>query len=305
MRIPAGLALAAAAAALLAPGPAAEGGEGFLVRRPLHVVPASGETGAAGGIEAWLRVTNGHRVLQGFSVWFRGLSDAEGATLWMALEGETELEEVVAIPAADDGSGLYVLRSDSSWENPPELPLAVETVLKLEGARVEVRAPLGGAEDVPVLRGSIGDFRFGDVEGRGNPSVRSRKVALEEPPPPALHEDDGARGFLRSFRRKSRGGAEPAFSGFSVYASGLTEDELYEVWIQTDPSDPETVEYVGLEFTTTADGLGFFSFDTRSGDILPAELDADDVRDLSGRRLEVRRTGYADASLVGIFPRLR
>ena len=38
---------------------------------------------------------------------------------------------------------------------------------------------------------------------------------------------------------------------------------------------------------------------------IPAELDAEDVRDLGGRRIELRRSGFTDYSLAGILPRLR
>ncbi len=295
------LAFAVAAAALLAPGPSAEGGDGFLMRRPLLSLSA----GVSGGIEAWLRVTNGHRVVQGFSVWFRGVSGTgvfhmESAALWMASPGETDLEEVVTIPVSENGSGLYQIRLDSSFETNPEIPLGAETVLNLERGLVEVRITRTNLSETTILEGRVGPFRWDEVDGRGNRATRSRRTDLQ-----ATAEDEGARATLRSFRRRTRGDAEPAYQGFSIYATGLTEDETYEVWIQTDPDDPLSLEFLDMSFLSTADGLGFFSFDTREGDLLPDELGVEDVRDLYGLRLELRRSGFDDPSLVGFFPRLR
>ncbi|NUN53796.1 MAG: hypothetical protein HUU06_13570, partial [Planctomycetaceae bacterium] len=184
-RRPAALPAAAlAAAALLVLGGApADAGEGFLLRTPLRVVLGSGEAEAVGGVEARLRVTNARTTVQSFTVWFRGLSDAEGATLWMAKPGEFETEEVADFAVADNGSGIWTVKADSGWETSPDLPLGVEAVTALAGARVEVRLPGDDLEDAPVLSGKLGDFDYGDLPARpGAPGNVVRTFRLRLPP---------------------------------------------------------------------------------------------------------------------------
>lgn len=302
MRSSAAAAAAFAAVLLLAPGPAADAGDGFVARQPLRVVSAGGEPDAQGGFESTLRVTNGRRVLQSFTVWFRGLSLAEGATLWMARPGDAELESVASFAVAENGSGVWSVRIDSSLGTNPELPLGVETVLELVRAPIEVRVPGGGLDDVPVLRGRIGNYRFRDVRsGKGEGGTRSRRTPLRLPPEPVPVVDDGASGQVRVWRQRRRGDLADLHQGLTVFATGLTEDDVYEVWLE----DASGVLVEIGEMESTEDGLAFFSLDTRMDDDLPSEADVETVRDLSGRRLEIRRSGFDDPSLVALLRRIR
>ncbi len=293
---------AAALAALLFAAAPADAGRGFLARQPLHRVPGTGETDARGGFSAWLRVRSDHSVVQGISVWFRGLVDAEGATLYMAKPGDAEPTEVGAFAVSDNGSGHWAIELNSNREDNPALPLGVENVLKLARGRIHVRIPSGEEADTTVLQAVIGDFGFRDLDlGAGAAGEKSRAVALRQAPPPGIAPDEVAAGKARIFRKRPRGSTSEGYEGLQVFASGLTEDGGYDVWIEDGVGD---LRFVGTG-DATPEGLFFFSLDSRAGDAIPSDLDAEDVRGLGGRRLEVRRSGFDEYSLAAVLPRLR
>ncbi|MHC4821417.1 MAG: hypothetical protein ACYTDX_06825, partial [Planctomycetota bacterium] len=89
--------------------------------------------------------------------------------------------------------------------------------------------------------------------------------------------------------------------GIVLFARGLLEDDDYEVWIEDEFGDMQEVG----EIYTTIDGQGLWDIDTGRDDTLPFEAGIEDVRDLQGRRIELRRFGEVDYSLAGLFPRIR
>jgi len=287
-------------AALLALSlPAGAGAEGLVARTTLGPVAASGESAASGTVEAWLRVRGDGSVLQSFRVTFRGLSDGEGATLWMAKPGAIDLEEVGEF-AVSGGTGRFQVGAGGTGVA-GDLPLGVARVLDLLRAPVEVRVPGGDLEDEAVLSGEVGVFRFRPLYSSGD-GVRGRRARLLRPPPPTVPPDESARGFVRLWvqRRVTPAGPEEE-QGISIYARDLTEDATYEVWMEDAAGDLQDVG----EMVTTADGNGLFVVDTREGDTLPPEVDTADVRVLFGRRVELRRSGDPDYALVGLCPRVR
>jgi len=292
--------LACAAAAFL-PGGVADAGDGFVMRESLHFIPSAGEPDAIGGIEAWLRVTNDHKLVQSFTVWFKGLSDvSDGATLWMAPEGGYSYEEVAPFAVSANGTGIWSVYLDSSWENNPELPLGVERILDLHSVRVEVRVPRDG-DDEPVLAGQIFGYHYGSIpNGKGGPGTRVKRARMKQPPAP-VEAPDVARGRLRVWRQKKKGDLASLDQGFEIFALDLTPDDTYEVWLEDAAG-----EMIYLDETdSTSEGLAYFSLDTRYDGLLPIEADVETVRDLSRRRVELRRTGFEEPSLVGLFPRIR
>jgi len=277
------------------PSPSADaGGKGFVSAQNLHRVAGSSEPGAQGGYRTWLRVRGDGTIVQSFSVWIRGLFDADGSTLWMASPGELDVEEVADFAYSDNGAGRYLVKTDSRRSVNPELPLGVERVLDLLRSPIEVRIPGFDAEDEAILRGSLVEFRYRGVGGGG------RRSRLRQPPDPLDPVDPGATGFLRVWKRGRDSFGDPR-QGVIVLAAGLTPDDFYEVWMEDAAGDMQEVG----EMTTTVDGTGFFNLDSRDGDTLPPEIDVEDVRELFGRRVELRRSGFDEYSLVGLFPRLR
>ncbi len=296
-------ALVASAVALSLPGSDAGAGEGFVLSQSLHVVTSSGETEAVGGVEAWLRVTNAHTVVQSFRVWCKGLSETEdGATLWMAAPGTSELEEVAPLALAANGTGQWRVYVDSGWETNAELPLGVERILDLQGGLIEIRRPGAGLEDEPFLAGTIGDARWRDIPSPdGSPGSRVKRARLHRPPEPVVAPDSTARGTVRLWRQRKRGDIATLEQGLDLFAQGLTEDETYEVWIEDAAGVMVWIE----DIDSTSEGMAMFSIDTRYGDLLPAEADVETVRDFARRRLELRRVDYEDPSLVAVLPRIR
>jgi hypothetical protein len=295
------LAAVALAALVLSAAPA-EAGRGFVAKQPLRRVTGSGETEARGGFTAWFRVRNDHSTVQGITIWVQGLSDSEGATVWVARPDDAEASEVADLAVTENGSGMWEVVVDSNRDDGAELPLGVESVLKLAGGVIQVRLPSGEADDFPVLRATVGDFDFRDIQfGQGGDGVKSRRTSLRRPPEPAIPPDEAASGTARLWRKKARGPGDPGHEGLAVFARGLTEDDTYEVWIEDGAG---ALQEIGALDSTTG-GLGFFSIDSRAEDVIPPELDAEGIRDLSGRRLELRRQGFTDYSLATVLPRLR
>lgn len=300
MRTPRALLLAALGlGAALLPAPVAEAGDGFVGRCPLLPIPGAGADDATGGVTAWLRVRQDDSLVQGLRVWVRGLDDSEGASLWITLPGQQDAEEVGDLAWAENGSAYFEVVVDSRYDNGAEIPGGVESMVKLTRAFLEVRVPGPALEDVPVLRGRLTHFRFRSVVLRaGSPGTRGRTARMVRPPPPVVPPDDAARGSLRVWRRPRPAGAR---MGITVFARGLTAEETYEVWIEDPAGD---LQEVG-SLDSTGDGLGYWSLDTDAGDTLPPEAGEDDVRGLAGRRLEIRRSGFTDPSLVALVPRVR
>jgi len=285
--------------AALLPAPAADAGEGFVGRCPLFPVAGAGADAATGGVTAWQRRRNDNSFVQGLRLWVRGLDDAEGATLWVTPPGRLDAEEVGDLAWAENGSAYFEVLVDSRYDNGAEIPGGAESMYRLQGAVFEVRVPGASLEDLPALRGRLRDFRWRDFVLRpGSPGTRGRTAPMVRPPPPVVPPDDLARGKVRVWRRPRPGGAR---MGISVFARGLTGEETYEVWIEDPAGDLQEVG--SLE--STGDGLGFWSLDTDAGDTLPPEAGEDDVRGLARRRIELRRSGFTDPSLVALFPRVR
>jgi len=289
-----------AAAALVAPADAKT--EGLVARTRLHPVPTAGQFGATGGIQAYFRVRGDGSSVQGFRVWVDGVLDADGfedatgATLWMAKPGDVELEQVAEL-ATFEGMGVYEVTVDSNRDVNDTLPLGVTRILDLLRAPVEVRVPNADLEDVAALSGSIGVFRFRAVD-----SPRGRRSALRRPPEPAVPPDADAQGLVQLWRLRRREAGEVIVeSGMGLIARGLSPDAEYEVWIEDEAGDLAEVD----ETTTTAEGQAVYHFAARDGDTIPPEIGADDVRELYGRRVELRRSGEEQYSLAGLFPRVR
>ena len=172
-------------------------------------------------------------------------------------------------------------------------------MVKLAGARIEVRIPGVDLDDAPVLQGRIARFHFEDIVLRpGDPGTRGRGVEMSRPIDPVIPPDDRAVGDLRAWRCPRKGGPR---QGLAIYARNLTPEEAYEVHIE----DPTGVMQATGSLESTLDGLGYWSVDTGVGDDLPVEAGEDDVRRLKGRRVELRRSGFSDPSLIGIVPRIR
>jgi hypothetical protein len=220
----------------------------------------------------------------------------------MAAPGTFEAEEVADFAVAENGSGIWAVKANTGWASSPELPLGVDAVTKLAGALVEVRLPGDDLEDAPVLAGKLGDFDYGDLPARpGSPGNVIRTFRLRLPPDLDARPDEAARGAGRIWRKRGRGDLADKDQGVDLFAAGLTEDETYEVWLED--AHGEMIE-VG-EAVSTAEGMAFFSVDTRAGDALPFEAEVETVGDLARRRLELRRTGFDEPSLVAILPRIR
>jgi len=299
-----GIAALALGAALLS-APPAGAGEGFLGRCPLFPVLGAGQDGATGGVTAWFRQRNDRSTVQGLRVWVRGLVDAEGAALWVTPPGLTDAQEVGDLALAQDsdgeltGSGYFEVIVDSRFDDGSEIPAGLESMVKLASARIEVRTTDADAVETASLQGRIPEFRFRDIVLRpGSPGTSGRTVRMVRPPEPVVPPDDVARGSVRIWRRPQAGGAR---MGLAIYARFLTADESYEVWLE-DPAG-ELQEVGALD--STADGLGYWSVDTATGETLPPEAGEDDVRGLRGRRIEIRRSGVTDPSLIAILPRVR
>ncbi|MHC4922964.1 MAG: hypothetical protein ACYTG4_02660 [Planctomycetota bacterium] len=291
----------AVASAFLVLVPVAEGTKGFVSKRTLNPVRGSSEPDMTGGISLWLKVRgNGSRVQQ-VSAWFKGAFDAEGATLWMAQPGESELEAVADFATADNGSGLYKITVDDDGDGGNVLPAGADNVLELLRAPVEIRIPGFDLDDEPVLFGKVADFRYKTLPGSGRKSVRSKKRRLRLPPEPLPLLDDSAKGFIRIWKRKKADSFGDRAQGIVLFARGLLEDDDYEVWIEDEFGDMQEVG----EIYTTIDGQGLWDIDTGRDDTLPFEAGIEDVRDLQGRRIELRRFGEVDYSLAGLFPRIR
>ena len=293
------------AALLLLPASVADAGKGFVSTRPLHRTNASFGTEARGGFSAWFRMRHDHTYVQGLRVWFDGVEAAEGATLWMSKPGDAELAEVGAFSvythdegAGENSSGMFEVVIDSAREENPEIPAGAESMLRLFGAPIEVRVAAGieDVEDIAVLAGTVGNFRFRSlkVDAAGMPG---RRVRLVRPPEPTIPVDEEAVGLASLWRRRSREVKGEIDEGILLFARGLEADTTYEVLVE----DPSGDMVVSGEFESSAEGLGFFSIDSREGDLLPAALEADDIRDLRRRRVEVRRAGFSDYSLAGLF----
>jgi hypothetical protein len=295
---PAALAALLLLAPVLAPAPDAAAGLGFLARGLLRPTVGSVEPDARGGYVSWLRQRTDKSIVQGFKVWFTGMSDATDATLWMVGPGELAAEEVGSFAVSDSGAGIWEVVVDSAKDDGAEVPLSAESVLRLEAGVLQVRVPGGDGADLAVLRAEIGDFRWRSLDIGMGGTGRRATTRLREPPEPVASPDAGAEGRVRLWRRRAGGSAH---QGLILFARGLAEDGAYEVWME-DPAG--TLVEVG-EFDATVDGLGFWTIDSRAGDLIPAALGADDVRELRGRRIEVRQSGFTDPSLVALLPRLR
>lgn len=286
-------------AGLLLSAPGADAAKGFFAQQDLHLAPGTSQFGARGGFTSYFRIRNDHTVVQGFRVWATGLEDSlglrltTGATLWMSLNGE-DVEEIAEMACAENGTAVWEVVVDARDPDKPELPLSAESVLKFNGGKIEIRVPDANLADVPVLKGTVGDFHWEEIRVTG----RGRVATLRTAPPPGVVPDEAAAGFVRVWRRREHGVPE---QGFAIFASGLTEDETYEVWIED--AGGTLVESGSLD--ATSDGLGYFSIDSRAGDDLPDGIDVTTVRDLSRRRVELRRSGFTDYSLAGLFPRMR
>ena len=254
---------------------------------------------------SWFRYRNDRTSIQGLRIWVKGLLDEfgdpviEGATLWMTAPGEFETQQVGSLACTESGSAFFEIVVDSRFDDPAEaLPLGVPSLLSFERALIEVRIPDAAGEDVPALRGRILDFRYRDIVlGEGPPGTRGRTARMIRPPDPVIPPDDLAVGRCRLFRRRTPDGPR---MGIAVFARGLAPDQEYDVLIEDAAGD---LQFVG-ELISTIEGLGYWAIDTGVGDTLPPETDEDDVRGLARRRVEIRRSGFTDPSLVGILPRL-
>jgi hypothetical protein len=282
--LPAALALGLS---LAAPGSGAA--DGFFLQQDLHLAANTSETSARGGVTSWFRVNPDRTTVQGIRVWVQGLSDSFGAAVWMAKPGTSATEEVATMADSANGSAVWEVVVNSRDQNKPPLPLKVESVLKLTGGKIEIRA-----SDVVVLQGKVGDFDW----GRLNLSGPGRTSTLLRAPPPGAVPDDAATGLVRLWRRRAKGNEQWALS---IFAKGLTADETYEIWIEDGGGNLVTVDTL----VSTADGLGFFNLDSRYDGALPSGIDVVKVGDLSRRRVELHKTGVSDFSLAGLFPRLR
>jgi len=295
--------LAAVSAVVLLAAATADAGRGFVSSRPLHRTDASSGTEARGGFAAWFRMRHDRTFVQGLRVWFDGVEDADGATLWMSKPGDAELAEVgtFATTVHEDGltySGMFEVVVDSERDDGAEIPAGAESMLRLLGAPVEVRIPAGiaDAEDITVLEGEVGSYRFRrlKVDAAGLPGRRAR---LRRPVAPDFPPDESAVGTASLWRRRLPGKPPVYAKGIVVFARGLEPDADYEVLIE----DPAGDMVETGEFTASADGLALFSIDSREGDTFPDDLEAEDVRDLRRRRVEIVRSGFSTYSLAGLF----
>jgi hypothetical protein len=283
---------AALLAGLLLPSPGADAGRGFFVQQNLRQVLGSGEPDAIGGFTSYFRTRNDHSTVQGLKVWVQGLSDAEGASLWMGKAGDAETQEIAKLAWTDNGSARFEVVIDSALDDGAVIPLGVESVLRFFGGVVEVRVPGADLVDAPVLRAKVGDFDFTEIDL--TPS--GRNADLRRAPPPGAVPDETARGSVRLWRKRQAGAIQ---EGVSLSARGLTADSDYEIWIED--AGGSLVEVGALSATT--EGLGYWALNTRYGDTLPAGIGVDTVKDLRRRRIELRRAGFTDYSLAGLFPR--
>jgi len=192
----------------------------------------------------------------------------------------------------DNGSAVFEVVIDSARDDGAEIPLGVESVLRFYYGVIEVRVPGADLEDVPALRVKVGQFRFEEIDLDGP----GRSAELRRAPPPGTVPDDLARGSVRIWRRKSAGVVQ---QGVSLVARGLTPDSDYGVWIEDEGG---TLVETGT-LVATSEGLGYWALDTRYGDTLPTDLGIDAVKDLRRRRVELRRDGFDEYSLAGLFPR--
>ena len=299
------LAAAALAAAALLPAAEAPSSEGFLGRAGLFPVPFSGQFDATGGVTAWFRLRDDNSSVQGMRVWVRGLVDEVGdpvaadATLWMTRPDGDGPEEVASLACTEDGAGYFEVVIDSRFDDGSVVPLEQESMLKFLRATIEIRVPSSVGEDIPAMRGSITSFRYRDIVlGDGAPGTRTRAARLIQPPDPAIPPDDFAAGRARLWRKRTVDGPR---MGVAVLARGLEPDLDYEVLVEDPVGDLQPVG----EFTSTLEGVGYWAIEVEAGDTLPPEFGEDDVLGLARRRVEVRRSGSTDPSLVGILPRLR
>ncbi len=279
-------------AGLLAPAPGAGGARGFFLQQPLHVASGSPEPTAKGGFTSWFRTRNDLSTVQGLKVWVQGLSDAEGASLWMGKPGDADTQEIAKMAWAENGSAVFEVVVDSAVDDGSEIPLGVESVLRFFYGFIEIRVPGADLVDAPVLRARVGKFSFEEIELNGP----GRHANLRRAPSPGAVPDDLARGSVRYWRRRSGGAVQ---QGVSLDAQGLTADSDYEIWIEDEGG---TLVEVGA-LAATSEGQGHWALDTRYGDTLPAGIGVDGVRDLARRRVELRRAGFTDYSLAGLFPR--
>ncbi len=268
--------------------------DGLLFQRELHLVSGTLETGARGGVTTWFRVNPDRSTVQGFRVWVQGLSDSTDASIWITKPGSDTAEEAATMAAADNGSAVWEVVVNSHDLNPLDLPLKVESVLKLREGKIEIQVA-----GEPVLRGKIGDFDWGSLDAAlAGPG---RTAAMRRAPPPGVVPDDAARGVVRLWRRRVRGDPQNPLWALTVFAKGLTADETYEVWIEDDTGS--LVEVGSMD--STGDGLGLFSLDKRYGGDFPPGIGVSRVQDFSRRRIELRRSGFTDYSLAGLIPRMR
>jgi hypothetical protein len=280
-------------AALLLPAPPAVGGEGLQSSADLRRVPGSTEPDARGGYTAFFRARNDGGTTQGIRVWATGLSDATEASVWMAKPGDAETEEVASLAGSENGSGVWEVIVDSSFSGGDGLPLGAGSVLELFGGVIEIRVS-GVDFDEPVLRAKVSPFRWREL--RTGP--RGRVSALRRAPEFEDVVDEFASGTARLWRKR-RGGE--VRHGLAVFAKGLTPDDFYEIWIE----DASGALVMAGEADSTSEGLAYFALGTGDGETFPPEIDADTIRDLSRRRVEVRRSGFDGYSLAGLFPRVR
>ena len=299
------LAAAALAAAALLPAPEASPAEGFLGRAGLFPIPFSGQFGATGGVTAWFRLRGDKSSVQGMRVWVKDLVDEDGlpveddATLWMTAPGESETQEVANLACAGDGSCYFEVVIDTRVGDGSVVPLEQESMLKFLRATIEIRIGSALGDAIPAMRGSITSFRYRDIVlGDGAPGTRSRAVRMIRPPEPAIPPDDFAAGRARLLRRRTPDGPR---MGVAVLARGLAPDQDYEVLVEDSLGDLQPVG----DLTSTGEGVGYWVLEVEPGDTLPPEFGEDDVRGLARRRVELRRSGSTDPSLVGILPRLR
>ncbi|MHC4822110.1 MAG: hypothetical protein ACYTDX_10375, partial [Planctomycetota bacterium] len=219
----------AVASAFLVLVPVAEGTKGFVSQRGLKPVRGSITPGVTGGITLWLKVRgNGSRVQQ-ISAWFKGAIDQdelpieEGATLWMAKPGETELEAIADFAMSEGGSGIYKLTVDEDGAGGNELPLGVNNVLELLRAPVEIRVPGDDLDDEPVLFGKVADFRYKSLPRAGRKSVRSKKRRIRRPPEPLPLLDESAKGYIRIWKSRELDEFDDRVQGIVLFARGLLE----------------------------------------------------------------------------------
>jgi hypothetical protein len=126
---------------------------------------------------------------------------------------------------------------DSNREINDELPLGVDSVVRLLRAPVEIRVATD-VDDLPYLEGEIAVFRFRSIaSGEGRRGVSTRKARLRRPRDPSddTFGDEAARGYVRLWRDRSTGTGSG--EGITLFVQGLTPEAEYEVWIEDDLGD--------------------------------------------------------------------